>query len=74
MLNEDVFFTSACEMLHKQMPDIFHCSKLAIEAYYCEDTSVYHGWNKNHHSREQAIKLLLKTELFRDEVVKLLLC
>ncbi len=62
--NEDVFFTYACEMLHKYIPDVIHRSCLAIEAIYNPDTCVYHGWHHNYHSIELAQHLLNKSIIF----------
>jgi hypothetical protein len=59
-INEDIFFTFACEILQKKMPDIEHRKRLSIEfeetIYYDilptpnNIPAVYHGWNKNYHS------------------------
>ncbi len=62
--NEDVFFTYACEILHKMIPDDIHRSFLAIEAFYNPDTCVYHGWQHNYHNKEMAKLLLKKSTLF----------
>lgn len=55
---EDVFYTSACELLHKRMPPISERSLFAIEADYDLRTCCYHGWNKNYQNMEQARALL----------------
>jgi hypothetical protein len=68
--NEDIFFTHACEILRKKMPDIIHRHLLAIETSYCNNTSVYHGWNKNYHSYDKAIHLLSCSPLFSKYVNK----
>lgn len=62
--NEDVFFTYACEILRKVIPDVIHRSVLAIEAVYNPDTCVYHGWHYNYHSVEMAQLLLRNSALF----------
>lgn len=62
--NEDVFFTCACEILKKLVPDVFHRNKLAIETDYNTDVSIYHGWNKNYHNIEKAKELLKNSPLF----------
>jgi hypothetical protein len=64
VLNEDVFFTCACEILKKNVPDIIHRKKIAIEAEYDIETSIYHGWNKNYHNIEKAKEILKKSPLF----------
>ena len=64
VLNEDVFFTCACEILKKSVPDIIHRKKLAVETEYHIGTSVYHGWNKNFHNIEKAKEILKKSPLF----------
>jgi len=45
--NEDVFFTHACEILCKVVPDFHHREYFAIEAQVSTNAAVYHGWNKN---------------------------
>jgi hypothetical protein len=62
--NEDVFFTYACEILHKTLPDVIHRSLFAIEAIYNPDTCVYHGWHYNYHTVEMAQLLLQRSPLF----------
>ena len=62
--NEDVFFTYACEILRKAIPDVIHRSFLAIEAIYNPDTCVYHGWHYNYHNVEMAQLLLRNSVLF----------
>lgn len=62
--NEDVFFTHACEILRKKIPDVIHRHLLAIETSYCNNTTVYHGWNKNYHTYDKAIHLLSLSPLF----------
>ena len=59
-INEDIFFSFACEILQKKIPDIEHRKRLSIEfeepIYYNivpnknNLPAVYHGWNKNYHS------------------------
>lgn len=66
--NEDVFFTNACEILHKNLPDIIMRERLAIEAIYTPQNhfipSVYHGWNKNYHNLIVAQQILIQSPLF----------
>lgn len=69
--NEDVFFTNACEMLRRLMPDVVLRNRLAIEAVdmlhtnaTSLNTCVYHGWNKNYHDLSFAKTLLEKSPLF----------
>jgi hypothetical protein len=57
-LNEDVFYTSACEILHKKMVPIEKRPKFAVECEYDEDTCFYHGWNKGYHTEAQTRKML----------------
>ena len=59
---EDVFFTHACEILQKSVPDKLFRSFFSIEVDYNIETSVHHGWNKNYHSQERIIDLLEKSE------------
>lgn len=62
--NEDVFFTIACEILYKEVPDKLHRTFLAIEADFNLETCVYHGWHHNYHSTSLAIHLLKQSDLF----------
>jgi len=62
--NEDVFFTYACEMLRKLVPDVIQRSFLAIEAIYNPDTCVYHGWQHSYHDLLMAQFLLQNSALF----------
>lgn len=68
--NEDIFFTHACEILRKKMPDPINRHLLAIETSFCNNTSVHHGWNKNYHSYDNAIYLLSISPLFSKYVKK----
>ncbi len=63
-MNEDIFFTHACEMLLKPVPDYFHRMFLAVETDPNENTAVYHGWNKNYHTTAMAYNMLEKSTLF----------
>lgn len=62
--NEDVFFTYACEILNKQIPDVIHRSFLAIEAIFNPYTCVYHGWHYNYHNANAATMMLSNSTLF----------
>lgn len=62
--NEDVFFTYACEILHKLIPDVIHRSFLAIEGNFNPEACVYHGWHYNYHNLEMAQMMLQKSTLF----------
>ena len=63
-LNEDVFFTHACEILKKLVPDPYHRSFLSIECDYNPETSVIHRWNKIVHTPEMILILLRNSPLF----------
>ena len=65
-INEDVFFTIACEMLHKEVPDKLHRTFLSIEVDINFETCIYHGWHHNYHSAEIATFLLKKSDLFKN--------
>lgn len=45
--NEDVFFTHACEILCRIVPDFYTREFFATETQITSNASVYHGWNKN---------------------------
>jgi hypothetical protein len=57
-MNEDVFYTSACEILHKKIVAIEKRPKFAVECEFDEDTCFYHGWNKNYQMEIQARRML----------------
>ena len=63
-INEDVFFTSACEILKIPVPDKIHRAYLAIESEPWENTCVHHGWNKLYHSKEMAVRILGRSPLW----------
>jgi hypothetical protein len=65
--NEDVFFSYACELLHKAMPDLLHRAFLAIEANIYKDTCVYHGWQHNYHSVDTIQAFLDSSEIFTNQ-------
>jgi len=64
-INEDVFFTYACEMLFKHVPDTIHRSFLAIETDKNINTCVFHGWTKEYHSIEFTTAILSNSQLFK---------
>jgi hypothetical protein len=63
---EDVFFTHACEILQKRVPDKLFRSFFSIESDYNMEASVYHGWNKNYLPQEAIIAILQKSEFFSE--------
>lgn len=65
LINEDIYFTYACEMLYKVMPDRITKTCLAIEADFNDETCVHHGWNKSYHEPSDATKFLSESELFK---------
>jgi hypothetical protein len=66
MINEDVFFTHACEQLRKLVPDKIHRTFLAIEIDTNTETSAYHGWNHNYHDSQFAVYMLARSEFLRE--------
>lgn len=62
--NEDVFFTHACEILCKDVPDVYSRTFLCIENDFNLIVSVHHGWNKRYTSYENAYSLLKSSPLF----------
>lgn len=58
--NEDVFFTHACEILCKMVPDILTRTFLACELDFNPTSSVYHGWDKGFIPAER-VHILLKS-------------
>jgi hypothetical protein len=66
IMNEDIFFTHACEILKKNVPNVIQRKSLAIEE--CDmniSTCVYHGWDKGYHSIECAKLLLENSEFYK---------
>jgi len=65
-INEDVFFTHACEQLRKLVPDKIHRTFLAIEIDTNTETSAYHGWHHNYHDSEFALYMVSRSEFLRE--------
>jgi hypothetical protein len=66
--NEDVFFTNACEILCKLVPDPLSRTFLAIETDFNPTTSVYHGWDKGFLPPDKLMHLLSKSAYFTPTV------
>jgi hypothetical protein len=62
--NEDVFFTHACEILRKVVPDTYSRTFLCLENDFNPDASVIHGWNKGYTTYENLTVLLKASLLF----------
>ena len=62
--NEDVFFTHACEILRKVVPDMYSRTFLCLETDFNPDASVIHGWNKEYTTYENLTVLLKASPLF----------
>ena len=56
--NEDLFFTFACHLLKKPVPEIEERCQFAVEHEDANDTCFYHGWNKDYQTEEQARQLM----------------
>ena len=56
--HEDVFFTHACAILHKNVLPLNERSEFSIEADFNMKTCFYHGWHHNYQSLEQALYML----------------
>lgn len=63
-MNEDIFFTAACEILRIPVPDIFHRTFLSVEIDVNHHTSVHHGWTKNYHPPQIVLEILSKSSLW----------
>lgn len=61
---EDVFFTHACEILCKKVPDIYHRTFLCIENDFNPLAAVHHGWNKGYISVDNLNYLLQSSPFF----------
>lgn len=62
--NEDVFFTHACEILRKIVPDMYSRTFLCIENDFNTEVSALHGWNKGNISYDHIRNLLLSSPFF----------
>jgi hypothetical protein len=66
--SEDVYFSSACEIIGLLVPDHYHCAQFAVEmknpSILSDKPAVYHGWNKSYQSFNEAVNYLSQTELF----------
>jgi hypothetical protein len=69
--NEDIFFTYACEILMKCVPDKIHRTFFAIEVDQNSNTCIYHGWNKNYHTNSFAIEMLKSSPLFNKYITEI---
>ena len=69
-MNEDIFFSHACELLNKRVPDTFHRSYFAVEADANPDTAGHHGWDKEHHPADIAFMLLNKSEFWHQRIAQ----
>lgn len=56
--HEDVFYTHACAILHKNVLPLPERSLFSIEAEYNPGACFYHGWHHNYQSLEQAMYIL----------------
>ena len=69
-MNEDIFFSHACELLNKRVPDTFHRSYFAVEADANPDTAGHHGWDKEYHPPDIAFMLLNKSEFWHQRIAQ----
>ena len=56
--NEDLFFTFACHLLKKPIPEIEERCKFAIENEDVNDACFYHGWNRSYQTVEESLQLI----------------
>lgn len=71
-LNEDVYFTHACEQLKKLVPDKITRTFLSIEIDLNTETCAYHGWHHDYHTAEFAMYMLNKSEIASDYLQKII--
>lgn len=64
--NEDIFFSFACELLNKNIPPINILPNFSVEAEYNIYATGHHGWNKEYHTREQALEILSANPEYKD--------
>jgi hypothetical protein len=61
---EDVFFTHACEILCKKVPDIYSRTFLCIENDFNPQAAIHHGWNKGYIAVNNLVYMLNSSSLF----------
>lgn len=66
--NEDIFFSFACKILNKKIPDMNLMPVFSVESEFNMETSFHHGWNKKYHSREQILDILSSNNVYKDFV------
>ena len=64
--NEDIFFSLACELLCKNIPEHHIQPEFAVEAEYNIDVAGHHGWNKSYHTVEQVLEILSVNPNYKD--------
>jgi len=66
--NEDIFFSFACKILNKKIPDMQLMPNFSVESEFNMETAFHHGWNKKYHSREQILDILSCNNVYKDFV------
>ena len=56
--HEDVFYTHACAILHKNVLPLRERGLFSIEAEFNMNACFYHGWHHNYQTLEQALQIL----------------
>jgi hypothetical protein len=62
-IHEDVFFTIACDLLDKKVPDVHERTWLAIESNYYDTPCAMHGFNCDYFSYAECVRLIQKSPL-----------
>jgi len=64
--NEDIFFSFACELLNKKMPEYNNLPEFSVEAEFELSAAGHHGWNKMYHRHEQILEILSNNHNYAD--------
>jgi hypothetical protein len=59
--NEDLFFSFACKLLGKSVPEREDRHLFAVEHEDAITPSFYHGWNKGYQTEEESKQLIQKS-------------
>jgi len=70
--NEDIFFSYACYLSNKKIPELYILPEFSVEAEYELDAAGHHGWNKLYHTHEQILEILSINPNYKDLLQNLL--
>ena len=64
--NEDIFFSHACHILNKKIPEYNTLPVFSVEAEFELSAAGHHGWNKLYHRQEQILSILSNNPNYAD--------